>query len=484
MGCPALVEAVRERAQRPDPTSRAIPVPKIAGSDATSVTAVAHAAAKLAALPSYRFSVDVVGRDLGGLESSGLDFALRGTVSHANGFAMDTILGTRMRETNGTDASISVSGRFVVGDSFVWATDNPSGVLEPSRAESTFAGISLLTPDGVASRVVIPFAGGFRRVGTEMHGGVMTVHFRASTRGAAAYASALRFDGDIKADLWIASNGGYLSGARISGTGGHLRPSTGALLDDPLLIAFEVTKPGDAANVVELPVSPVSDPVRPTGQPMDLQVEYRVVPANGTTATPSELDDIGVTLRYRLEVYTRPVKVEVVGSDRIVVTICNTTRAQEDRRSIVAKGALTVVPLPAADYGTTTRPGTKPLPAVGGPIDPALTPIAAAARVGLSKTHVDPTTGRRGVAFLLGNLAAETFRAHAAAHRGEYVAIVLDDIVLATLPIDEQVAQGHFAFTGDYTEAETRNLAQRFYRDPVPFELRPIRDVEVPSTGS
>lgn len=40
---------------------------------------------------------------------------------------------------------------------------------------------------------------------------------------------------------------------------------------------------------------------------------------------------------------------------------------------------------------------------------------------------------------------------------------------------------GHFAFTGDYTEAETRVLVLSLYKDPLRFLLQKIRDVEVPA---
>ena len=43
------------------------------------------------------------------------------------------------------------------------------------------------------------------------------------------------------------------------------------------------------------------------------------------------------------------------------------------------------------------------------------------------------------------------FRVFAAGHPGEYVAIVLDGVVLATLPVEGTTAKGRFSFTGDYT---------------------------------
>jgi preprotein translocase subunit SecD len=90
-------------------------------------------------------------------------------------------------------------------------------------------------------------------------------------------------------------------------------------------------------------------------------------------------------------------------------------------------------------------------------------------------------TGRRGVSFRLNNKDGDAFEEYAKVHPGEYVAVVLDGVVLATLPIAEQVANGHFAFTGDYTEAETHVLVMSLYKGPLRFPLQKLRDVEVPA---
>ncbi len=74
--------------------------------------------------------------------------------------------------------------------------------------------------------------------------------------------------------------------------------------------------------------------------------------------------------------------------------------------------------------------------------------------------------------------------AYAAAHLDEFVAVVLDGTVVATIPIDARTAKGNFVFTGDYTEAETRLLASYLYRDPILYELQPIEDVEIPTKES
>jgi preprotein translocase subunit SecD len=249
----------------------------------------------------------------------------------------------------------------------------------------------------------------------------------------------------------------------------------------PLFVRIAITHPNDAANVVELPVPPIADPVRPSGPPVDLHLEYRVLPGNGRTPTENEVNEMGVALRTRLDVSTRRVKLDVIGNKEIVITICHTTQPDADRRLIQARGELAVVPLPASDYGSTTRQGPRGLPAVGGQIDKALEPIAPPSRLGLTTAHVDPTNGQRGLAFMLSNDASEIFRTYAAAHRDEFVAVVLDGVVLAVLTIDDRTARGRFVFTGDYTEAESQSLARWLYRDPLPYDLEKTMDVEFAS---
>jgi preprotein translocase subunit SecD len=366
----------------------------------------------------------------------------------------------------------------------VWEIDNVSEVLEPSRSSGIFEKVTLVTPEGSAARFVIPFAAGYRRVGAERYEGVATIHYRATAKGVAAYSKILEFKGPLSADVWVAADGGHLVAARVSGKASHKDATTGIVVDDSFTVAFEVSHPNDPANVVTLPVAPKPDPPRPTKAPVDLQLTLRVLPNAGRAPTAAELDEIGVALRTRLNVYERPVKVDISGVDRVVVTVCRTTTPDEDRRLATTAGALTVVPLPRDRFGTVASPGPEALPAVGSTIDPALQPVAPASGLGLTTAHVDPTTGQRGLAFYLSNTVAETFRSYAAGHRGEFVAIVLDGSVLATLPIDDRTAKGNFVFTGDYTEAESRNLASYLYRDPIPYELRLIEDIEIPAQGS
>lgn len=480
IGCDAIIAAKPQA--YPDPSLPPPPRPTIGGGDAAAGRAITRAADALEGLTSYRFSVEVIGRDLPTLQASTLDWAVEGKVDRSDGLAIDAVMGSRMREADGSAAITSGGQQFKAGDGYVWSTDNVSDDLQPMRDPAIQETVQLLTPEGSATRYVVPFAAGYRRVGAERHAGVATQHYQASQRGETAYARTLDFEGPLTADVWIAGDGGYLVGARVTGKASHVDPTTNNKVDDSFVLAFEVSHANDAANAVTLPVPPVPDPPRPGHAPVDLMLTYDVASAGARMPTAVDLDQIGVTLRTRLDVSKRPIKVDVVGLTQVVVTICGTTTPDADRRLTAAQGALEVVPLPKDRYGTSSGPGPSPLPPVGSEIDPALTPIAPAARAGLTTAYVDPTTGKRGLAFYPENKTADAFRTYAANHRDEFVAVVLDGIVLATMPIDARTAKAAFVFTGDYTEAESRNLASSLYTEPIPFELQLIEDVEIPAT--
>lgn len=481
IGCDDIIAA--KPAPYPDPTVPPPPQASVSGGDAAVATAIARAADALTRLRSYRFSVDVIGRDIQTLQATTFDFAMQGTVDRSTDLAIDAVMGSRLREANGMGAVTSGGQQIVAGNGFVWGMDNVSEELEPIRDPSTLASLQLFTPEGSAARYVIPFAAGYHRVGPERHGGIATQRYQATAKGKAAYAKTLAFKDPLTADLWIAEDGGYLVAARLTGKASHVDASTKLEVDDGFRLAFDVTHANDPGNVVTLPATPVADPVRPSQPPVDLLLTYEILPRDGREPTSQELDAIGVALRTRLDISERPVKVDIRGVNQVIVTVCATTHPDADRKLITSPGGLTVVPLPKDRYGTSTNPGPAALPSVASRIDPALAPITPPSRVGLTTAHVDPTTGKRGLAFRLGNQATDAFTAYAAKHPDEFVAVMSDGTVLATLPIDARAARGHFVFTGDYTESESRALARSLYQDPIPFELAPIEDVELPASG-
>ena len=140
------------------------------------------------------------------------------------------------------------------------------------------------------------------------------------------------------------------------------------------------------------------------------------------------------------------------------------------------------MPLPADRYGTDGSSGSEALPAPGDSIDPALPPIAPADRVNAA-AHVDPTTGERGVAFMLGNQAGDVYPdvGHDPCRR-----MGRDRPRWPSPrrpgPARHRVAEGRFAFTGDYTTVETERLRDFLQRPPMASPLRLVEDLEVPAS--
>ncbi len=457
------------------------PSPAIVHPDATATIALRTAIAGLKALGSYRFVGGMAGRGPDLSQPSSMDFGLSGTLSRTGGLALDAQLATRMREFDNS-AGITAGSRLLFGDGWAWTLSNVSDQMEPTPATSIGPVLEALTPEGLADRLVLPFAGGFRRAGIEVHDGVMSVRYEVTPGGVEAYAAATNLSGKIKANVWVARDGGYLVGFHIEGSGTMPAASAGGASEDGFLFQVDISHVNDRANVITLPALPKPDPPRPAHAPMDLDLVYRVLPEGGKAPTAMDLSEMAVTLRTRLDVGERAVSVQYQLPDRIEVVVCNTTEPGSDRSLVAAPGRLEIVPLPRQQYGAAGSPGPRTLPRPGDSIDPGLPAVAPAARVGLASPHVDPKTGLWGVAFRLGNAADEAFRTYAKAHPGEYVAVVLDGKVLATLELSGPVADGAIAFTGDYTASEARRFASWLYRDPLPFPLEAETLVEIPAS--
>jgi hypothetical protein len=463
---------------RPDPiVIPPVPKPPIADPDRAAGRAISDAIARLDALQSYRFTSGVSGRaylDLS--EPTTLDFGFQALTTPRDRQAIKGVIGTRMREANGNGASVSGGQEVLFGGGWGWGTSNISGVLEPMPLDD-LGPLLEIAPAGVLRRHLEPFAAGFRRVGRERHEGVASIHYQATAATRRAIAKLAKFDGNLKADVWIAEDGGWLAGAEISGTA----KAVDDLAPDFVFIQVEVSHPDDPSDVITLPAMPVPEPVRATREPVHLRLTYAVdLGPNGEITSDKERAEMGVTMRRRLDVAHRQVTVDDVPGGRLVVTSCFTTEPDRDRELTSQPGALTVVPLPSDRYGSDASPGPEGLPAVGGTIDPSLPPIAPADRVDAS-VHVDPATGERGVAFRLANAADAVYRPWAEAHANDWIAVVLDGTVLGVQAVRDHVAEGKFAFTGDYTTAETERLRDVLQAGPLAGRLRLVEDVEIPA---
>jgi hypothetical protein len=475
LGCEVRKEPRSTSAPPPLGQAAPIPQPRIDDPDAAAGRAIRQAIDALDKLGSYRFSTSVTGRNFFDIsQATTFDFGMQAKLTQRGRLALDGILGSRIREPDGS-AATSGGWQVLMGDGWAWGMDNVSGVLEPISLER-FGPLLDLAPAPMLRRHVLPFAAGFRPVGDERHAGIATTHYRATQATAAEYATLAKLGGKLRADVWIAKAGGWLAGATITGTA----PAPGnPKFTDILDLRVAVEHVDDPADVIKLPAAPVPDPIRPVGPEVHLRLSFRSEVPHGQRPDAKEIDQMGVTLRVRLDVYDRQVDVETLPDGRIVATICFTTEPEEDQRLAQMTGALTVVPLPPGPYGTAAHSGPTALPAPGERIDPSLEPIAPAGEAH-TVSHVDPVTGRRGVAFRLDNKAGDVYREWAKAHADEYVALVFDGVVLGTQAVRDQVADGSFAFTGDYTRAEAERLRDQLRQPPLAYPLVLVDAIEVP----
>ncbi|OGO53535.1 MAG: hypothetical protein A2Z32_08700 [Chloroflexi bacterium RBG_16_69_14] len=138
---------------------------------------------------------------------------MRGSLVQQPALAIDAVIGTQMVEFGGA-AGISSSQRFVLIGDTIWAPRSGESP-KPEPVANSLESLRMLLPDGVAERLIVPYAAGFERVGLEQRNGVGAIHYRLTAQGAHVYATATSCDGIWTGDLWIAEGDGYLAAADV-----------------------------------------------------------------------------------------------------------------------------------------------------------------------------------------------------------------------------------------------------------------------------
>ncbi|MGZ6341260.1 MAG: protein translocase subunit SecD [Candidatus Limnocylindrales bacterium] len=220
-----------------------------------------------------------------------------------------------------------------------------------------------------------------------------------------------------------------------------------------------------------------------------LRVEYQALPvkAADVTKTPTSADMSTIRTIIENRVNSTGVSEPVVqtqGSDRIVVEVPGVSNVQQIRDLVKQTGDLEFVPLPLAEYGTVTAPGTKSV-SQGTSIDPALLSGALFNGAALDPAGVQPsydsTTGERGVAFSLKGDAANKFAQYTTSHINEFFAIVLDGKVQSAPYIKSAITDGKGVISGSFTSTQMNQLVTILRYGSLPF---PIQEVQVAQVGS
>ncbi len=183
--------------------------------------------------------------------------------------------------------------------------------------------------------------------------------------------------------------------------------------------------------------------------------------------------------------------VETVGSDEVLVQVPGAANETAIRQLIGHAGNLEFVLLPKADYGsfnTTTNSltaGSKTIPAQGTNIDPTL-PVQFSGKQldsGSIAAAVDPDhAGYWLIKFGFAGDAAGQFSTWSGQHIDEYFAIVLDGVVESAPYIQGQITGGTGQISGDFTQAQAKELATILQSGALPYPMGEIQSQSIPAS--
>jgi tetratricopeptide (TPR) repeat protein len=85
---------------------------------------------------------------------------------------------------------------------------------------------------------------------------------------------------------------------------------------------------------------------------------------------------------------------------------------------------------------------------------------------------VENQLGGYEISFTLTSEATQIFADYTATHRGEYLGILLDGVVVSVPMINEPITGGEGSISGQFTEEEAKNLAAILRTKPLPIPIR------------
>jgi hypothetical protein len=205
----------------------------------------------------------------------------------------------------------------------------------------------------------------------------------------------------------------------------------------------------------------------PASVPKVTTFNYQLDPVNGVQPTIDDLNAQVTTIESRVKA------IEVVQFDvtaqppnRIVVSVQGPVDRNHLLKVLGQMGRLVIVPLPPETYGKITGDGllvngTKPFPALGGSIDPALPILVDGTQIdrGTVAAVFDEALQQWSVKFRLNATAVNDFATWSGQHIGEYLTLDLDGRILEMPFIQHEIADGSIQVSGGFSESDARDLA-------------------------
>jgi preprotein translocase subunit SecD len=223
---------------------------------------------------------------------------------------------------------------------------------------------------------------------------------------------------------------------------------------------------------------------------LDLQGGFSITyqadpPAGQAMPDASQLETIRSIMEQRVNStgVSEPV-IETIGDNQVRISVPGAVDPSEIRDLVGKTGTLEFVLLPQATYGTQSAVGTTPIPAEGSTMDATLLATAQfhgkELDLGKISASVDPNHPPYWrIHFAFAGDAASRFATWSGQHVGEAFAIVLDGTVMSAPYIQSQITGGEGEITGQFTQAQAKNLANILKYGALPCPMVEVGKTEV-----
>ena len=209
-------------------------------------------------------------------------------------------------------------------------------------------------------------------------------------------------------------------------------------------------------------------------------ITYSLVLPSGAQVTKDELDATKAVLESRLASVgmvspSAQVKLTTDGQSYLnsVWVYAEGMTDPSPIRRLAQTGRVEFVLLPPETYGTSTAPGTKPVPNVGDTIDPELPAQFTSADIDSSQAaaEIDQGTGTWAVAFGFRDSSVAAFAAWSGQHVGDFFAVVLDGKIVTAPYFASAIDNGKGTISGFPSSDSAREFAAIIRSGPLPYPL-------------
>ncbi len=173
-------------------------------------------------------------------------------------------------------------------------------------------------------------------------------------------------------------------------------------------------------------------------------IVYTVRSAGPTPPPKTDTDRALGVLSARLETL-KVGTFSAAAGDAITFTLPASADGAAVRAVLSTTGEVSVVPLPADDYGTLDRPGRLEA-AAGKPLPAQVAPLFGSDQIAAARATADASGGPM-LSIQLASEGARLFAAYSSAHVGEFFALLLDGRVIAAPVIQVAITDGAFNVT-------------------------------------